>query len=749
MAKSLGQFIAQNKVTLDNCASEALHLSGAVQNRGALIGLDAATHQIVAASENVDSMLGCPPHDMLLGEAFATQFKPLADELQTADLGEPLVHTLLGESYPGANQTFDVACHELGGIIYVEFMPSANTTDHDIRSKMRFAQQACSRIIKAPTFQEGADIAVDAMRKLTGFPKSMVYQFMPDWSGHVIAESRDERMSSYLDLFFPAHDIPAQARHLYSLVSSRSVSSSDDDNSRIAVAPDVEPLDLTYSLLRSVSPMHTAYFRNMGLQSSFSVGLRYQESLWGLIVCHNDEAGFLPIDIRRLGEDVASALMTRLAQAESERRADKIVVLRRIEANFASELRESGDVGKSLVKFAPDLRRFMDADGFAAEYDGEIITDGAVPPNEFIHDILQLGIDLGARGHFMDAALPQTMQTALDQRETACGILLLPVKLERNCLLAWFRGPMQKLAKWAGDPNQKEIMPQIDGTHRLNPRNSFKTWTDEHLNIALPWLKSEIEVAKSLFQEILDLIAYQAAAIRKLSDRNATLTSFTHSTVHDIRGPLRTINLALSELRESENRNADSQAFREAIATAAETSVDRLDSLVDQVLAYVEIGHSEPAIDEIPLADIVADVEQMLADEIRSDAAILRGGNTGVVRANRALLTTAIQNLVSNAIRYRHSERTPTISIEQVDSADRTRIFVTDNGIGIDPEHADQIFQPFKRLHRRDEIEGSGIGLASVQRVAELHGGRIYLDTDYDRTHGSRFVLELPREAPN
>ncbi|MEM6819825.1 MAG: ATP-binding protein [Pseudomonadota bacterium] len=750
MQGSLGHFLKANSATLDNCASEALHLSGAIQNLGALVALDVDSQNIVAASDNIAALLATEHHEMLIGTAFAHHFPMQAYELDAESLETPGLHVTLSDRYPGNGQLYDVTCHRLGDIVFVEFIPAPPMQEGLLRDQMRMTQRACNKIARAESFGTATQIAADAMRKLTGLAKCMVYQFMPDWSGRVIAESRAEHMPSYLNLFFPAHDIPAQARHLYSLVTSRSVSAVDDHNSRLLAAPHIEQLDLTYSMLRSVSAMHTAYFRNMGLQSSFSVGLTLNETLWGLMVCHHDAPGFLPVDVRRLAEDLAAALIARLSQEQHQERAVRIQRLRSIETSMAADLKALKGISSTLQKHAEDLRTFMDADGFAAEYNGQIITAGRTPPSELILEILKLGIKTGAKGYFMDAALPNSMPEALEHRQTACGVFLQPVKLERDCLLAWFRGPVVDEATWAGDPNDKPREVRADGTEILSPRNSFETWKQAHINVAQPWTDEDASVAQSMFQEILDLIAEQATSIRQLNLAHENLASFTQTAVHDIRAPLRTISFALEELRGSVDANtAAADRFRAEITRAADVSIDRLNSLMEQVLAFVEIGNTKLNAESVELADVVDDVEDLLSGQLRDHGATLTRGELPSVIGNRALLTTAIQNLVQNAISYRHAERDPVIDIrtERVRLGRSVQICVSDNGIGVDPQHAERIFQPFKRLHRRDEIEGTGIGLATVHRVAALHHGTAWLDISEAETAGSRFVIEIPGQG--
>ena len=747
VSESLSRFLKRESTTLDTCASEPLHLSGAIQAQGILLAVSESNDTVVAVSENAPGLMGIDPDHLAPGASLGRALPALAAELERAQLPASGGHYVLSEGFEHADTAWDAVAHRHDGHRFIELIPNTNPDPQQLRARLRTTQQYLARIIRAPDFLTAAQLCAEAVRAITGLARVKIYEFMPDWSGHVIAEDRAEHMPSYLGLFFPESDIPRQARHLYDLLPSRAIASTDDAVAPIRVHADLDSLDLTYSLLRSVSTMHTAYLRNMDIHSSLSVGLRHNEQLWGLIACHHDKPGTVPMDVRDMVQSLGEALMAHRHQTDLTLRSRRIEQMRIIEAAVAMNMRDAGDIRNTLESHASGLRRILDADGFALEYAGDVYTDGVTPPAEFVQELVEFALRTSADDTYQTSNLVGEYPAAAEFADSACGILVQPVKLHRTCQLVWFRGPMAELATWAGDPTAKQFESRPDGTHVLSPRNSFDHWQGAHSLVALPWNPADIETAQRLFQEILDLVAYQTAQIQELSEAHSNLATFTHSTVHDIRGPLRTIEMAL-EANDENSALLEDVEFRERLVRAASVSVERLGRLVDQVLTFISVGEADFEREPVALAELLDDIETMLEVPLREAGAGIERGALGTLTANRPLLTTAIQNLVTNALTYRHPERPPRVRVDMQDLGHAVEIGVADNGIGVHPRFADRIFEPFKRLHRHDEIEGTGIGLATVRRIASLHQGRAYLDTQFvGSSGGARFVIALPREA--
>ncbi len=717
MQESLSRFLDQEAATLDSCASEPIHLSGRIQAVGVLIVLDGSTRTSVAASENAGELLGpgFAPGATVPGELFDATI----DALTGIDHGDVSV-TLPDPWTSPDGSSWDVLAAATVGGIFLEFLPSAALPLGEIRGRFRFTQRTTAMVQRAESFDDALRVAADGVRSILGFGRVMIYQFQADWSGRVVAESREPRMSSYLGLYFPESDIPRQARHLYSLVPTRCVAEVHDDTARIAAVEGVEELDLTYSTLRSVSPMHTAYLRNMGVESTFSARLMLDGELWGLIACHHDEPGLVPLDLWGLVREVGAALMVRCQQQEVFDRGRMIERVRQLELEIARDVRISRDVEGTVRRFVGELRRAVDADGLAVSFgDGPMLTDGVVPPDDFIARLLREFPDGSDSAYYADSAFVESFPDAEPYLESCAGVLIHPIKLHRTFKLIWFRGPVTESATWAGNPHEKALAPRGDGTEVLQPRHSFDRWVADHLRISRPWRRGEIEAAQSIFGEILDLIASQ----RRLEESNRDLEAFTRATAHDLREPLRTIGFALQLLSDEEEADLAGPELVAEMREAASVSQDRMRALIDQMMTFVGIGKGSGRPRPVALNGVLEDVSSMLAEALHASDATLEIEPLPTVVGDPSLLTTVFLNLVSNALKFAEPGSLPRIRIHAAHRLGRQIVHVDDWGRGIPETHREAVFEPFMRMQTQEEAKGSGLGLSIVRRAMELHGG--------------------------
>lgn len=329
-AKSLQRFFDDvEPVTLNNCDLEAIHMSGAIQSVGVFFAFDPSSKIITHWSQNAIDR-GFRPQDGgsdarvdLAARTIDEVLPDVADELiaTAGDEANRYQHIALSDlvSRRGADNSladYDVILCRTDDAAFVELLPSVDITPRELKSKLRGAQRVTGAILSARTFADAEQLAVDAIRELTGYGRAKIYRFLPDGSGEVTAESRDEGMPSYRGLHFPATDIPKQARFLYSILPFRPVLTVDDNTSSIVSGhgDDAVALDLSWCLTRSVSTMHTAYLRNMGVGSAFSCSLMDQGSLWGLVTCHSLDQSPVSFDVWGLVRDIAEALMAKLNQ---------------------------------------------------------------------------------------------------------------------------------------------------------------------------------------------------------------------------------------------------------------------------------------------------------------------------------------------------------------------------------------------------------------------------------------------------
>ncbi len=734
---SLSAFFARtDKTTLGNCDREPIHLSGLVQDNCGLLILDPDTHVILGASDNIGAFLNHELAQVLtaqLSEVNAELAAELAEMSydQTRSLHEALEFSLMRD---GTSHDTIVHCHN--GQLFVEFLPNPTPSSNLIRRKMRLCSNACARILRADDWAGSLNIAVDAVREITGFDRVKIYQFHSDWSGEVIAESRNSAVPSYLGLHFPATDIPKQAREIMKLLPSRAIGSVSDATARVVTVEHVtRPVDLTWSVSRSVSKMHTAYLRNMNVGATFYTSLTHHGQLWGLISAHHSTSDFVPFDSWSLVQEIATALMLRRDQLERTSVADKIAELRRIENRFAAALRQDGDVERVIQTLVPVLQEFLQADGFAFQYGSKLHLSGSTPPRSFVPQLIQWAMARRENSdQYQTTALHREWEPAAAHIDTACGVLIQPIIMHRVCQLIWFRGPITRHVKWAG-----EQKPKIDPANPLGvlaPRTSFDTWVQEHRDESAPWRNSGLESAREIFKEFLDIITAQFL----LKEENASLRQFAASAAHDLKAPLRGITQALDIMREE---NFDEAVVKETHAFA-QSSAKRLSDLTSGLLELSGIRdniHTFRPTDLNQVASATVDLLTAQIDETRARVIIDR---LPTLDGNQHLLVRLMLNLIGNGLKYRHPDRPPRVHVSVLEETpEHVEIAFTDNGMGIDPKYTDKIFRPMQRLHAASEIEGSGLGLTICDRIVKVHHGSIQLDPS--QADGARFVVHLPR----
>lgn len=226
----------------------------------------------------------------------------------------------------------------------------------------------------------------------------------------------------------------------------------------------------------------------------------------------------------------------------------------------------------------------------------------------------------------------------------------------------------------------------------------------------------------------------------ELERSNLSLQQFVHVASHDLREPINSI-LNFARLLRRESVTGD-PARRERFVDFIVRGGERLRDLVDDLLTYVRLDGQSIQANTVNLAEVAEDIRQSLADAVGRSGATLHVSALPVVRGDRSLLGLLLQNLIDNAIKFRAAGQTPVVSVEAMQQGDELHLIVTDNGIGIAHEFQQRIFDAFQRLHARSEYEGTGLGLALCRRIAQMHDGRLFVESS--EGSGSRFVLALP-----
>ncbi len=744
---------------LTNCDREPIHVPGSIQPHGVLLAFVEPALTIVSASANAAALLGTDG-DPLIGRALDTI-------LDAADVEEIRRHRSEGlaglDALPVATTGRDgprrwtALVHRHEGLSVVELEPVSAPAPGT--STLLLLSAAAQRLQASVDPVDACTIVADEVRRITGFARVKVYRFAADWSGDVLGESRDADMPSYLGLHFPASDIPVQAREMYRSNPVRLIG--DVRYVPVPLVPDRNPstggpIDLRYATLRSVSPIHLEYLRNMDVGASMSASILRNGALWGLIACHHRAP--LPVDFERRQ---ACALLARLLSArldahERNDRTRRSVHVEGLRADLLEALADGQTVTEAIDQHRDAWMRLVDATGFAIARADQLSQAGNVPDATWLRGLVDW---LGASGRATpDGAvaldrLGAVHPAAIPVAEVASGVLAVPLSRTENGWLLWFRPELPQTVTWAGRPAKTEA-PLATGTV-LHPRLSFDAWTETVRGRSSPWTDQDVAAALQLREMLLDLSMREKDELERRNIRLVLgareLETFIYVASHDIKEPLRQMEMLASLL--DEHVRPDSRGEADDYFREFRTVATRLRTLTDSLADYAKLGRTRPAPVPTALDDVLEEVELALrAPLAEAGAELVVQRPLPTVLAERAQLHQVFVNLIGNALKYRATDRRPRIVVraDEIPSAEEpigrarpmTRLSIVDNGIGFDPKHAEQVFEAFWRAHSRDRYPGSGIGLAICRRIVERHGGRIGATSASGV--GSTFWLTLP-----
>ena len=756
-------------VDLTDCDREPIHMPGAIQPHGVLLVLREPELEVVQASENAEGFFGAPA-EALLGRRLDTLLPPDALErlqawVAVSELARPAqVSPSLMLSPPAG--CCDAIVHRIAGGLVLELEPHVE----GLGDAAMFLQATFERLEAADTIQGLCEAAAREVRRLTGFDRVKVYRFDPDWHGETIAEDRAEHMDSYLGLHFPASDIPQQARRLYTLNRTRIIP--DVGYVPARVVPAVNPatgavLDMSFSVLRSVSPVHVEYLRNMEVQASMSISIVRDGELWGLIACHHARPLRVPYHVRTACEllgQLLALLLTSKQDGEGRRRQAQ---RRELQARLLETMVRADDFVTGLAEEAEALLALVDAQGAAVVSQDRCVRLGEAPPEETVRALTSW---LDARKpelEFHTDRLARSFPGAEAFQQTASGLLAITLSRLQRYYVLWFRPEVPQTVLWAGNPNKAVSETRDGGAPRLHPRQSFQAWQDTLRGRALPWSTAEVEAARELQRAISDVVFVKMEKLARLNasleasntaleqanhwlhQRNRELQDFAYVASHDLQEPLRKIR-AFGDLLQTEHARELDEAGLHYVERMGHAAA-RMSDLIADLLGYSRVvTHAEP-FEEVKLRNTLDWVLHEMGPALDVPDVRVEIGELPAVEADPEQMRRLFHNLLGNALKFRRAGvplhvRVASAPAPANEAGDAYHIYVTDNGQGFDEKYLDRIFLPFQRLQARGAHEGTGIGLAISKRIVERHGGAITATSTPGE--GSTFVVTLPVHPP-
>ena len=488
---------------LSDCDKEPINTPGSIQPHGVLIVARRGDMRVAYASANAESATGKPARSIL--------GKPLLDSLGPAvfakivrrnEAGQVIAEpprTICLSSNSGPRQYFTV--HYLNDLMYVEI--EREVEDTEAAHLPIQARTAIDAIRSAGSLSELLRTAARELRSLTGYDRVMVYRFDNDGHGHVVAEDLIDTLEPYLDLHYPESDIPSQARRLYSLQRIRVLVDADctpvpvlSDFVMVSGGTDPIPLDMTFCGLRSVSPVHMEYVRNMKVGATLTLSLLTDDRLWGLLVCHHRESR-LPSPALRSSCDLIGQIMSFLIrqyielEASSDRSRKELAI-----DDIAASLILFGTVTDGLAAAETQVLSLVGASGALLSFGGKMACIGKTPPFE---DAVELKASLRKLDNgkiFAHDSLPTLVPDFGRLRETSCGILHMSILRNPGEGILWFRPEVETVMKWGGNPDKPSEFNTETG--KISPRKSFEIWKTRVALHSLPWREIDLEMVRNL-----------------------------------------------------------------------------------------------------------------------------------------------------------------------------------------------------------------------------------------------------------
>jgi len=485
---------------LDRCAEEPIHTPESIQPHGTLLAVSERDLVVRRAAANLHEFIGVEARaaigcslDAVLDEAAAT-----AVGLALSGISEPGQNFEMFRLPAAADRgSLSFSVHRSAGLAIVELerpppIPGGRGQGRDVEAAFRRESAGTADVY------DWARLVTEVIAEATRFDRVMVYRFLPDWAGEVIAEIRQPSSTAYLGLRFPASDIPPQARALYR--SNRLRLIADVEAEPVALVPAIEPgygeearringegrtdglLDLSYAVLRAVSPIHLAYLRNMGAAATLTASVVVHGRLWGLIACHHDRPHVVEAPVRamiaRLAATAGSALEqmeTALAAGSERRTAGNLTALKKL---FAGE----GNLARVLLSGDPGLLDLVAADGLALATENAVICLGQTPQRECVRALIdRVAVQTG--GLLITDRLADVLPDDFACGGLSAGMLALVLPSTPRLMVAAFRCEMVHEVTWGGDPNHPV---EVDGAD-LSPRRSFALWRETVSGRSQPW----------------------------------------------------------------------------------------------------------------------------------------------------------------------------------------------------------------------------------------------------------------------
>jgi chemotaxis family two-component system sensor kinase Cph1 len=732
---------------LTTCDREPIHIPGSIQPHGVLLVLDRQRQIVEQVAGDSYAMLHFEP-DKIIGaqissilEAGTCRF--VCDQLGcSSEVIAPLMR--LGAGSRSADLALDLTLQASGRTAIIELEPARRTVA-GAGDPIEQLKSLLAAVQRTASLQECCAAAAIAMRSATGFDRAMVYRFLPDQSGMVVAEDANANLESFLGLHYPASDIPKQARELYRRNWLRAIP--NIEYVPAPLRPEVNPrtrapIDMSHCDLRSVSPIHLEYLRNMGVCASLSASIICQNELWGMLVLHHYSPRYVSADLRVACETFAQILSLHVESKVQSEISQLRMNTRRIREAVIGQLTGSNDIAATLACDA--LLQYLEATGAVVYLEGQLHLVGETPAASQILALVEWlnGVN---RPLFSTECLSSSYPPASAFAAIASGLIAVGLSRVPRDYVLWFRPELGRTVRWAGDPSKPTKVDRHGA--RLTPRGSFAEWLEVTKMQATPWSEVDIEAAEALRVVLLESVlksvdlarrerAFEQTRIvaEELEKRVAQRTEQLRALASDLeavedrerRQIARDLHDDLGQILAAARIRLTSLCQHEGSdVSATANQVDALINRANNAIRSLAAQLAPDVLHELGLSPAL----EWLAEEIEGTfgikVAVRDDGQVKPLAQDvRSILYRAVRELLINVAKH---AQTGSATVEIVREESEVVLTVRDPGIGYDTSAA---------------VEGRPLGLISLRERLSHIGGTVLINSAPGR--GTEVVLTAP-----
>jgi light-regulated signal transduction histidine kinase (bacteriophytochrome) len=670
----------ETSIDLNECDREPIHVPGSIQPHGVLLVTERGSLRILQVAGETDRMLGRSIGTILnhsLGEVLGSQVAVLVGSAQAAS--DPVY---LG-SVTAAGTELCLTAHDRGGVRILE-IESSSPLLQSTAEVMAQAHKTATQLARAHTNAELLQSAAREARRLTSFDRVMIYRFLGDGSGSVVAEDRADALPPFLNHRYPASDIPKQARELYLRNPIRVIP--DVSYTPAPLVPTLNPatgapLDMSECTLRSVSPIHIQYLKNMNVAASMSVSIVVDGALWGLMAFHHGTPKLVSYELREMCKHLGELLSQQVKAREDTEAHRQMLDLAARREKITAILSNASSIGQTLFEHLPELGGALPADGAAVVLGDTIGATQRAPSQTQVRELAAWLLDGAQSDVFETSNLVRHYAPAASYAREASGLIAVVVSRAEPLVLLWFRAEQLETVNWAGNPHKPAEPGAAFG--KLNPRKSFEIWKETVHNQSKPWSAVEVEAARALGRSVIELLQTQKlrevnAHLREaLSEKEVLLHQknlLMQEVNHRVQNSLQLVNAMLT-LQAQEAGDAGLRA--------------QFDLASDRIMAIAMVHRRLWQADHIQSVDFTFYMQELRDGLIETWGPEWRGevtvhGQPFLVPTDIAVvLALVVIELLMNAVKYAYGGRPGPIEVRIEQAPPGLHLIVKDQGVGM------------------------------------------------------------------